>query len=79
MSNFATPWTAAGQTPLSMEFSRQEYWNGLSCSSPGDLPDPGIKPESPAMQADSLLPELPGKLRRVEMLDKGISGAQSLR
>ena len=46
---------------------------------PGNLPDPGIKLESPAMQADSLLPELPGKLRRIEMLDKGISGAQSLR
>ena len=79
MSNFATPWTPAGQTPLSMESSGQEYWSGLSFSSPGDLPDPGIKLEFPAMCADSLLPELPGKLRRIEVLDKGISGAQSLK
>ena len=46
---------------LSMEFSRQEYWSGLPFPSPGDLPDPGIKPESPAFQADSLLSEPPGK------------------
>ena len=45
----ATPWT-----PLSMGFSRQEYWNGLPFTSPGDLPDPGIKPRSPALQADPL-------------------------
>ena len=44
-----------------MEFSRQEYWSGLPFPSPGDLPDPGIKPGSPALQADSLPPELPGK------------------
>ena len=43
---FVTPWTTAHQAPLSMGFSRQEYWCGLSCPSPGDLPDPGIKPES---------------------------------
>ena len=42
----------APQAPLSMEFSRQEYWHGLPCPSPGDLPDPGIKPRSPALQAD---------------------------
>ena len=54
MSNSATPWTVAHQTPLSMEFSRQEYWSGLPFSSLGDLPDPGIKPRSPALQADSL-------------------------
>ena len=42
-----TPWTAARQDPLSMGFSRQEYWSGLPCSSPGDLPDPGIKAQSP--------------------------------
>ena len=41
---FVTPWTVAGQTPLSMGFSRQEYWSGLLYSSPGDLPDPGIEP-----------------------------------
>ena len=53
---FATPWTIAHQAPLSMEFSRQEYWSGLPFPSPGDLPDPGIKPASPmslALQADS--------------------------
>ena len=49
---FATPWTVARRTPLSMEFSRQEYWNGLPSPSPGDLPEPGIEPlslESPAL------------------------------
>ena len=50
----STPWTVAHQAPVSMEFSRQEYWSGLPSSSPGDLPDPGIKPGSPALQADSL-------------------------
>ena len=49
-----TPWTVAHQAPVSMGFSRQEYWSGLPCPSPGDLPDPGIKPQSPAFQADSL-------------------------
>ena len=43
---FATPWTVAHKAPLSMGFSRQEYWSGLPCPSPGDLPEPGIKPES---------------------------------
>ena len=52
---FATPWTVAHQAPLSMEFSRQEYWNELSFPSPGDLPDPGNEPRSPELQADSLL------------------------
>ena len=56
----ATPWTVASQAPLSMGFSRQEHWSGLPFPSPGDLPDPGIKPESPAFQADSLLTELQG-------------------
>ena len=50
---FATPWTVAHQAPLSMGFSRQEYWNGLPCPLPGDLPNPGIKPRSPALQANS--------------------------
>ena len=54
----ATPWTVAFQAPLSMGFSRQGYWNGLPFPSPGDLPDPGIKPGSPALQTDSLLTEL---------------------
>ena len=51
---FATPWIVAYQAPLSMGFSRQEYWSGLPFPSPGDLPDPGIKPGSPALQVDSL-------------------------
>ena len=58
---FATPWTVAQQAPPSMEFSRQEYWSGLPFPSPGDLPDPGIKPWSPALQADALPSEPPGK------------------
>ena len=53
-----TPWIASRQAPLSMGFSRQEYWSGLPFPSPGDLPDPGIEPGSPALQADSLLTEL---------------------
>ena len=60
---FITPWTIALQAPLSMEFSRQEYWSGLPCPSPGDLSRPGIKPGSPALQADSLPSEPPGKPR----------------
>ena len=59
---FATPWTVAYQAPLSMGFSRQEYWSGLPFPSPGDLPDPGIEPRSPALRTDSLLSEPPGKL-----------------
>ena len=46
---FVTPWTVANQTLLSMEFSRQEYWSGLLCPPPGDLPNPGIEPTSPAL------------------------------
>ena len=49
-----TPWTVAHQAPPSKGFSRQEHWSGLPFPSPGDLPDPGIKPRSPALQADSL-------------------------
>ena len=54
---FVTPWTVARQAPLSMGLSRQEYWSGLPCPSPGHLPNPGIEPASPvspALQADSL-------------------------
>ena len=58
---FVTPWTVAYQAPQSMEFSRQEYWNGLPFPSPGDLPNPGIKPGSPALQADALPSEPSGK------------------
>ena len=55
------PWTIARQAPQSMEFSSQEYWSELPFPPPGDLSDPGIKPWSPALQADSLLSEPPGK------------------
>ena len=57
---FATPWTVARQAPLSMGFSRQEDWSGLPFPSPGDLPNPGIKPRSPKLQADALSSEPPG-------------------
>ena len=56
-----TLWTAAHQAPQSMGFSRQEYWSGLPFPSPGDLPDPGIKPGSPTLEADALTSEPPGK------------------
>ena len=58
---FATPWTVAYQASLSMGFSRQEYWSGLLFPSPGDLPDPGIKPGSPTLEADASTSEPPGK------------------
>ena len=58
---FTTAWTVAHQAPLSMGFSRQEYWSGVPFPSPGHLPDPGIKPRSPALQADVLTSEPPGK------------------
>ena len=51
---FATPWTTAYQAPLSVGFSRQEYWNGLPLLSPNDLPNPGIKPRSHALWAEAL-------------------------
>ena len=50
----ATPWTVACQAPLSVGFPRQEYWSGLPFPPPGDLPDPGIKSASPALQPNSL-------------------------
>ena len=53
-SLFGTPWTVAHQVPLSIEFSREEYWHVLPVPVPGDLPDPWIKPGSPALQADAL-------------------------
>ena len=58
---FATPWTVAYQSPQSMEFSRQEYWSGLPFPSPGDLPHPGIEPESPALAGGFFTTESPGK------------------
>ena len=58
---FEIPWSVACQAPLSMEFSRQEYWSGYPFPSPGNLPDPGMEPQSPAFWADSLSSEPPGK------------------
>ena len=58
---FVTPWTIAYKAPLFMEFFRQEYWSGLPFPSPEDLPHPGIEPRSPALQADTLVSEPPGK------------------
>ena len=60
---FETPWTVAYHAPPSVGFSRQEYWSGLLFPSPGDLPNPGIEPRSPALQADALPSEPPGKLK----------------
>ena len=57
----ATPWTGACQAAPSMEFPRQEHWSGLPFPSPGDLPDPGIEPGSPTLQADFLPSEPPEK------------------
>ena len=61
MSDSAKVWTSACQVPLSMGFSRQEYWSRQPFPSPGDLPDPGVKPGSPTLEADSLRSEPPGK------------------
>ena len=55
------PWTVAYQAPPSVKFSRQEYWSRLPFPYPGDIPDPGIKPRSPALRAEALLSEIPGK------------------
>jgi len=60
LSDFVTLCSAASQAPLSMGFSRQQYWTGLLCPHPGDLPNPGIEPGSPASQKDSLPTEPPG-------------------
>ena len=59
---FATSWTVAHQAPPSMGFSRQEYWSGLPCPPPGDLPDPGIKPVSPALVGGFYTTAPPGKM-----------------
>ena len=58
--SFTTPWTVAHQAPLSMGFLRQDYWSGLPFPSPGDLPDPGIKPGSPALVGRFFTTEPPG-------------------
>ena len=66
---FATPWTVAYQAPPSMGFSRQECWSGVPFPSPGDLPDPGIEPGSPALRADALPFELPGKPSKIKFIE----------
>ena len=73
-------WTVAYQVPLSMKFFEQEYWSGLPFPSPGDLPDPGIKPGSPVLQADSLPFEPPGKVAftKAPALSLGFWSAQGL-
>ena len=68
VSNFLRPLTVTYQTPPSMGFSRQECWSGLPFPSPGDLPNPGIKPGSPALQADALPSEPPGKPNKKPVL-----------
>ena len=68
---FETPWTVARQAPLSMEFSRQEYWSGLPFPPPGDLPEPGMEPKSPvspALAGGFLTTEPPGKLHQDEAI-----------
>ena len=67
---FVTPWTVASWAPLSMEFSRQEYWSGLPFPSLRHLSNPGIKPRSPALQADSLPSEASGKSHNDKSYDK---------
>ena len=64
--SFSTPWTEVHQDPLSTGFSRQGYWSGLPFPSPGDLLNPGIKPGSPTLQADSLPFEPPGKFQAIQ-------------
>ena len=61
VQHFETPRTVACQAPLSMGFSRQEYWSGFPCPAPGDIPDPGMDTKSPALQADSLPTKPTGK------------------
>ena len=63
---FATPWTVAYQAPPSVGFSKQEYWSGLPFPSAGDLPNPRMEPGSPALQADALPSESPGKLKEYD-------------
>ena len=70
---FATLWTVAHQAPQSTGFSRQEYWSGLPFPSPEDLPDPGIEPMSPALQADALTSEPPEKPLKGIFLYKNVS------
>ena len=74
---FATPWAVARQAPLSLEFSRQEYWSGLPCSPPGDLLNAGTEPRSLALQADSF-PSEPPALGQEDPLEKGMATLSSI-
>ena len=69
-----TPWTVACQALLSLRFPKREYWSGLPFPSPGDLPDSGIEPTSPALQEDSLRTEPPGKLKARAFLEDEAMG-----
>ena len=74
---FSTPWTVAFQAPLSMGFSRQEYWSGLPLPPPGDLPDPGIQRTSSALQLDSLPLSHEGSLQGTGLPSTKSSEAES--
>ena len=73
-----SPWPVACPAPLSMGFSRQEYWSGLPCPFPGDLPNPGIEHRSPTLQVASLPSEPPGKPTIILWLCKGESKSHSV-
>ena len=73
MSDSATPWTVAHQASLSVGFPRQEYWSGLPVPSPGDLPDSGIKPGSPALAGGYFTAELPGKPQVVGQVNANVA------
>ena len=76
---FATPWTVAYQASPSMGFSRQEYWSGLPFPSPGDPPDPGIKPRSPTLEADALTSEPTGKPNKIKYPIKSFLNTKTFR
>ena len=73
---FVTPWTVAHQAPLSMGFSRQDYWSGLPFPSPGDLPDPGVEPGSPALQAFYCLSHQGSQSRPLHVIDRTAAGLE---
>ena len=75
---FVTPGTVAYQASPSMGFSREEYWSGLPFPSPGDLPDPGIEPRSPALETDALTSKPPGKKKTKQVPDKPLLYAMAL-
>ena len=70
---FCDPWTVACQVPLHVEFSRQENWHGWPFPSPGDLPESGIEPRSPTLQADSLPSEAPGSCYPIYFIVYGMT------